>query len=244
MKKVVLLVLFVLVGAALASEPTSEARSWVIGGDDSESVSLSETITVNIPTRYALHLTDTLWELDLNAPPAGPDYTFNPSEWAAPEDGCYLVPKTVTNGDELRAYLSEGGVLKGMDNYPAIKDFNDDNVIEDTEKGTLICVHHKTLQKFSNDPDGWKLQITVTGTPTSGFGYFGMADHVLPAGSWGYFYTNDLEAYPVTDVVVASAEDATTGGWLDDDIVEAFWFDGTEAAGTYELTVTFTLAGL
>ena len=243
MKKVVLLVLFVLVGAALASEPTG-GQSWIVSEGDDTSVALCETITVNIPVRYALHLTDTLWQLDLNNPPAGVDYTFDSSNWEAPEDGCYLVPKTVTNGDELRDYLIEGLTLKGIDSYPAIEDFNDDGVIEETEKGTLICVHHKTLQKFSNDPDGWKLLITVTGEPTSGFGYFGMADHVLPAGSWSYFYTNDLDAYPVTDVQVAGAEDATTGGWLDDDIVEAFWFDGTEAAGDYVLTVTFTLAGL
>lgn len=236
MKKVILLAVFALIGSALASEP----KSWVISSDDSSSVALSETIKVTIPTRYALHLTDTLWELDLSDPTAGNDYTFNSDEWAAPDDGCYLVPKFITSGDDLKAYLVKGGVLKGMDTYPAIKDFNTDGKIEDTEKGTLICVHHKILQKFSNDPDGWKLLISVTGSPDSGFGYFGMADHILPAGDWGYFYTDTL---PVTEQQVASGE-GTTGGWLDDDIVEAFWFDGTEAAGNYELTVTFTLAGL
>ena len=243
MKKVIFLAMFVLVGAALAQSTTTSGQAWAISGNDDTSVSLTETIKVTIPVRYALHLTDTRWELNLNNPPMGVDYTFNPNEWAAPEDGCYLVPKFITNGDELKDYLIEGGVLRGIDSYPAIRDFNTDGKIEDTEKGTLICVHHKTLQKFSNDPKGWKLAISVTNaqdTPTSGFGYFGMADHILPAGGWGYFYTNEL---PVSDQVVAKAKKMTTGGWLDDDIVEAFWFDGTEAAGDYELTVTFTLAG-
>jgi len=237
MKKVILLVIFALLGAALATQPT---KSWAINKGGSNSVSLNETIKVTIPVRYALHLTDTFWKLNLKKPEAGTDYTFNPNEWAAPEDGCYLVPKTITSGDQLKAFLVQGGVLKGMDSYPAIKDFNDDGKIEDTEKGTLICVHHKILQKFSNNPEGWKLLISVTGNPSSGFGYFGMADHVLPAGDWGYFYTKSL---PVSEQQVAYGE-GTTGGWLDDDIVEAFWFDGTEAAGNYKLTVTFTLAGL
>jgi len=244
MKKLALLITFALMGVVMAGGPSTDSQTWAVNSEASSSVSLSETITVTIPIRYALHLTDTLWALDLNSPPAGNDFTFDINEWAAPDDGCYLVPKTVTNGSELKAYLSEGKTLKGINNYPAIKDFDGDGVITDSEKGTLICVHHKTLQKFSNDPDGWQLLITVTGSPSSGFGYFGMADHVLPADSWGYFYTNNLDSNPITDVVVASAAGATTGGWLDDDIVEAFWFDGTEAAGDYELTVTFTLAGL
>ncbi len=239
MKKVLFLAMFVLVGAALATQPETSGQAWAISGDGDTSVSLSETIKVTIPVRYALHLTDTLWELDLNDPTAGEDYTFNPNEWMAPEDGCYLVPKFITNGDDLKTYLLKGGVLRGIDSYPAIKDFNDDGEISKFEKGTLICVHHKILQKFSNDPEGWQLMVSVTGEPT-GFGYFGMADHILPAGDWGFFYTNYL---PVESQVVASGS-GTTGGWLDDDIVEAFWFDGTEAAGDYELTVTFTLAGL
>ncbi len=242
MKKLVFLVLFAVIGMALATAPQN-GQAWAINESGSDSVSLSETIRVTIPTRYALHLTETLWELDLSNPPAGSDYAFSSSEPTAPENGCYLVPKYVASGNDLQGYLYDGGILRGMDNYPAIKDYNGDGEISNDEKGTLICVHHKILQKFSNDPDGWKLLISVTNgqnSPTSGFGYFGMADHVLPAGAWGYFYTNSL---PVTEQQVASGA-GTTGGWLDDDIVEAFWFDGTEAAGDYELTVTFTLAGL
>lgn len=33
-------------------------------------------------------------------------------------------------------------------------------------------------------------------------------------------------------------------GWLDDIITEAFWFDGTEVAGTYEFNFLFQLAAL
>jgi hypothetical protein len=33
-------------------------------------------------------------------------------------------------------------------------------------------------------------------------------------------------------------------GWLDDIIIEAFWFDGSEEAGTYEFNFLFQLAAL
>lgn len=33
-------------------------------------------------------------------------------------------------------------------------------------------------------------------------------------------------------------------GWLDDTIIEAFWFDGSEVAGTYEFNFLFQLAAL
>jgi hypothetical protein len=79
----------------------------------------------------------------------------------------------------------------------------------------------------------------VTGSPGSGFGYFVLADFLsgMPMGS---FATNSL---PFGPVVVASGS-GTTGGWLDDTVVEAFWFDGSELDGTYTIDVTFTLAGL
>lgn len=246
MKKLFALVLamgfaFATCGGGTTSQ---QGEAWDISTDCEQNAQVSETITVDIPVRYALHLTETVWALDLREPPRGHGiYTLDPNDPVAPNEGCYLVPKTVTDGAALKAYLLGGGKLRPIDTYPAIKDYNDDGHISDKEKGTLICVNHKILQKFSNSPDGWKLTVSVNagnGSPTSGFGYFGLADRILPAGDWAYFYTNTL---PVSNQVVAKGS-GTTGGWLDDDIVEAFWFDGSEVAGTYELDVTFTLAAL
>lgn len=212
---------------------------WAVSGDGDDSVSVSETITVKIPVRYALHLTESSWELDLaNPPEAAADYVFNPNDPVPPGEGCYLVPKAVQSVDDLIAYAQKGGVFKPIDTYPAIKDYDGSGTIEANEKGTLICVNHKLLQKFSNDPDGWELLVNVTG-PSTGFGYFAMAD-LLPFGPGGYFYTDSM---PVSDQQIATGS-GPTGGWLDDTIVEAFWFDGSEAAGTHSFTVTFTLAGL
>jgi len=230
-------VALLLAGAALATGGGGSGQAWDVGD---KSAAVKETITVKIPTRYALHLTESSWELDLSSPPGAPErYQYDPENPKIPKEGCYLVPKAVQSVDDLKDYAKDGGIFYSMDTYPAIKDLNDDGEISDSEKGTLICVNQKVLQKFSNDPDGWKLVVSVTGKPSEGFGWFGMAD-LLPFGPGGYFYT---DALPVSDQQIASGS-GPTGGWLDDTIVEAFWFDGSEAAGRYVLNVTFTLAGL
>lgn len=95
------------------------------------------------------------------------------------------MPKAVKTLSDLASYLGSGGVLRPIGAYPAAKDYDGDGKLEDDEKGTLICVNHKTLQKFSNDPEGWQLSVSVTGTPASGFGYFGLADFIsmMPMGA-------------------------------------------------------------
>lgn len=240
MKKIALLAVFALMGAALATEPTQPGQAWAINDSGSDTVSLSETIKVIIPTRYALHLTEDSWTIDLNnVPAANQDWSLN-SGYDLPEEACYLVPKNVKTVDDLRAYILDGGVLRPAYNYPAIYDYNDNGKIDDTEKGTLICLNQKILQKFSNDPDGWELSVQVTSNSDSGFGVFGLGDRIMPEGPQDGFTTTTL---PYGPDVVASGQ-GTTGGWLDDLILEGFWFDGTEAAGNYEITVTFSLAGL
>jgi len=195
---------------------------------DDNPVSAQERITVKIPRRYALHLTETQWNLDLNNPPQG-----------SSGQGCYLVPKTFrgTALDALAAAM--GGQLQPINTYPAIKDYNRDGKISENEKGTLICLNQKVLQKFSNDKDGWQLTISVTGSPSSGFGWFVLQDTIV--GDSSPVVSISTNSLPSSGSYFRSG---TTNGWLDDQIVEAFWFDGSEEEGDYNLTVTFTLAGL
>jgi hypothetical protein len=239
-----LLALALTSGVALAqvgfpSEGDLDSNVEELWDDNHVQAAVKEKVRVIIPPRYALHLTEDEWNLDLNNPPEAPGpYTYDPDNPAPPE-GCYLVPKAVKTLMDLQNYLISGGVFRPIGTYPAAKDYNGNGKLEDDEKGTLICVNIKILQKFSNDPDGWQLSVSVTGAPSSGFGYFGLADF-LSGMPMGGFVTNSLPHGPV---VVASGM-GTTGGWLDDTVVEAFWFDGSELDGTYTISVTFTLAGL
>ena len=247
MKKHILWLLALAFAAGVAMAQVGFPSEGDLDGDVEElydenhdQAAVKEKVKVIIPPRYALHLTEDEWNLDLNDPAEAPsDYVYDPSNPQPPAEGCYLVPKAVKTLSDLASYLGSGGVLRPIGAYPAAKDYDGDGKLEDDEKGTLICVNHKTLQKFSNDPEGWQLSVSVTGTPASGFGYFGLADFIsmMPMGG---FVTNSLPSGPH---VVASG-DGPTGGWLDDLIVEGFWFDGSELDGTYTMDVTFTLAGL
>ncbi|WP_448569207.1 hypothetical protein [Thermus sp.] len=239
-----LLALALATGVALAqvgfpSEGDLDGNVEELWDDNHDQAAVKEKVKVIIPPRYALHLTEDEWNLDLNNPPEAPgNYVYDPDDPAPPE-GCYLVPKAVKTLADLQSYLLSGGVFRPIGTYPAAKDYDGDGKLSDNEKGTLICVNTKILQKFSNDPDGWQLSVSVTGTPASGFGYFGLADFI--SGTlMGGLVTNSL---PFGPQVVAS-DTGTTGGWLDDTVVEAFWFDGSELDGTYTIDVTFTLAGL
>lgn len=207
--------------------------------DNHDQAAVKEKVRVIIPPRYALHLTEDEWDLNLNTPPEAPgDWSYSPANPVPPE-GCYLVPKKVKTWEQLQTYIQNGGVLRPIGAYPAAKDYNGDGKLSNDEKGTLLCVNHKILQKFSNDPDGWQLSVSLTGVPASGFGWFSLADFINNRRQGG-FATNSLPSGPH-----GVAEDThPTGGWLDDLIVEGFWFDGSELDGTYTIDVTFTLAGL
>lgn len=237
MKKVIFLAIFVLVGAALAtgSEQPATSNSHQAFNKGKCQARLAERIFVKIPQRFALHLTETSWHLNLAKPPAAEQgYSYDDKNPTPPGEGCYLVPKTVKSIGELQTYAENGGWFEPIGTYPAIKDYKEPKgYISNDEKGTIICVNHKTLQKFSNHK-GWQLLVDVTG-PIEKIGYFAMAD-VLPFGSHSFFYTDQS----VTGMQMATGN-STTGGWLDDEIYEAFWFDGSEVAGTYTVIVQFTL---
>lgn len=222
------------------SEGNLNGKVEELWDDNHDQAAVKEKVKVIIPPRYALHLTEDEWNLNLNNPPEAPgNWSYDPNNPAPPPEGCYLVPKTVKTLQDLVNYTESGGVFRPIGTYPAAKDYNGDGKLSNDEKGTLICVNHKVLQKFSNDPDGWQLTVSLTGTPASGFGWFGLADIInhMPMGGLA---TNSL---PYGPVVVAHGS-GPTGGWLDDLIVEGFWFDGSELDGSYTLDVTFTLAGL
>jgi hypothetical protein len=217
-------------GLALANGPDDEYNV----GDQQATV--TERITLTIPQRVALHLTEDEWVLDLNSPPLGNQATG---------EGCFLVPKGFegTLEDALEAALA--GDLPPMDAYPAAKDLDEDGTLENDEKGTLICINQKVLQKFCNNGQGCELDLKVTrtlGGPT--YGKLGVKD-----------IAEDINHESFVEIIPGTNDDGDPlellkvlgnrlPGWLDDIIIEAFWFDGTEVAGTYEFNFLFQLAAL
>jgi hypothetical protein len=223
----ILSALLALLGLALADE------AYDVGEDQA---TVTERINLTIPQRVALHLTEDEWILDLNSPPLG-----NPNTG----EGCFLVPKGFqgTLQDALNAALS--GTLTPIAAYPAAQDFNGNGKLEDDEKGTLICLNQKVLQKFCNNREGCELDLKVTrtsGGPT--YGKLGVLEKAPDIN-----HTRFVEIIPgVNDdgdpLELLKVLGQRLPGWLDDIIIEAFWFDGTEVAGTYEFNFLFQLAAL
>jgi hypothetical protein len=223
----ILSALLALLGLALADE------AYDVGEDQA---TVTERINLTIPQRVALHLTEDEWVLDLNSPPLG-----NPNTG----EGCFLVPKGFqgTLQDALNAALS--GTLKPIAAYPAAQDFNGNGKLEDDEKGTLICINKKILQKFCNNREGCELDLKVTRTLGGpNYGKLGVLEEAPDIN-----HTSFVEIIPgVNDdgdpLELLKVLGQRLPGWLDDIIIEAFWFDGTEVAGTYQFNFLFQLAAL
>ncbi|GAB5601514.1 hypothetical protein FJNA_00380 [Thermus sp. FJN-A] len=229
MKKLILSLsaLALLLGAALANG----GEAYDVGED---SASVTQRINLTIPQRVALHLTEDEWVVDLNSPVPGQN-----------GEGCFLVPKGYTGSLEEAIADALAGHFVPIDTYPAIKDLNDNGKIDEGEKGTIICINQKVLQKFCNNREGCELDLKVTrtlGGPT--YGKLGVVDRAQDIG-----HERFVEIIPGSSDLGAPIEllkmlGRRLPGWLDDLIIEAFWFDGTEQAGTYEFNFLFQLAAL
>ncbi|UZX15286.1 hypothetical protein KQ693_11765 [Thermus sp. PS18] len=221
--------LFLLMVSGLLTLALAAGEAWSI---DSQQASLSERINLTIPQRVALHLTEDEWIVDLNNPMPGEN-----------GEGCYLVPKGYqgTLQDAIAAAL--GDHFKPIDTYPAIKDLNGNGKIDEGEKGTIICLNQKVLQKFCNNGDGCELDLKVT--RTLGGSHYGLSGVVENAPDLQYTkFVQFNGADDGTPLELLKVLGQRLPGWLDDLIIEAFWFDGSEVAGTYEFNFLFQLAAL
>ncbi|GAA5337825.1 hypothetical protein Thermus77412_11140 [Thermus antranikianii] len=225
MRKLFLLTVSGLLALALANG----GEEWDVDG---QQATVTERIHLTIPQRVALHLTEDEWIVDLNNPMPGEN-----------GEGCYLVPKGYqgTLHDAIADALA--GNFRPIDTYPAIKDLNNNGRIDEGEKGTLICLNKKVLQKFCNNRDGCELDLKVTrtlGGPNYGKGgVVDRADYINQVKFIQFNGADDGDPLELLKVL-----NGRFPGWLDDLIIEAFWFDGSEVAGTYEFNFLFQLAAL
>ncbi|WP_018111422.1 hypothetical protein [Thermus igniterrae] len=217
------LVLALLGGFVLAGEVVNSGN---------EQATVTERINLTIPQRVALHLTEDEWVLDLNNPPLGGN-----------GEGCFLVPKGFqgTLQDAINAAL--GGQLTPINVYPAVKDLDGNGKIEPGEKGTLICLNQKVLQKFCNNKEGCELDLKVTRTQGgSKYGQAGVIDKALDINHYKFVQINGQDQGQPLELLKVLGN--RLPGWLDDIIIEAFWFDGSEVADIYQFNFLFQLAAL
>jgi hypothetical protein len=240
------LILAFTVSAAFANDNDDDAVHVNLDGGPA---TVTQDIDVRIPTRFALHITDTAWNLNLSVPAAIDEY-------------CRFVSKAATLGTHPPNALSlitaaASGTLSQVTEdadgfgYPAIRpEAVTANHITNTDKGYLFCVNSKIVQKFANVV-GWRLTIRLdhaVGTPATGFGAFAIADRFRlpsdhPPTAWRLHPAATTVAGGIFPLVTVPMKDFTTQGWLNNYITEGFFFDGSELAGNYDLVVTYTLAG-
>jgi hypothetical protein len=238
------------------------------------SSSVTQQITVNVPTVAALVLDGGAlqpWNINLNN---GPSFMAQ---------GCYVVPNPIAASDTQGAYswlsavagLGELNNIQAV-NYPGVFYSNGPNsapklwsavlphlpegygyLANLPAKGNLFCVNEFKVEKYTNCPTGATFSVSLTGSPASGFGTYGVIDYLLPYaagmnGSDVQFSQISAGALSVSGATSYTASFTQAGGpaqtlatvppyqFIDDYIVQ--WLDlGTAQPGTYNLTATYTL---
>ncbi len=253
MKKLVALTgaLLLVIGMAFAQQPNDIASgsNYRVGTNQAM---LVQPVTVTIPQRVALHVDTANWILNLNDLAQQACFPVSKSldaqlggrdAWSAnfptfvgnlAAAGTFDTDTSWTDGVRDAVIAAHAGIGVGLaTSYPAVNIDGVDGVSGDGDKGYIVCYFGKVMQKFANVP--WRFEAQLNSLSTSdpkSFGQFGIAD-------------------VLNGVVVGSGTNSTgigllasgdhTGGWLDDYLVEALYFDGTEDAGTHLLFVQYTL---
>lgn len=245
-------------GMAFAQNGDNAATNFDAGSD---SASVSQSITLTIPQRLALHI-----HPSGVGGSTGTDWTLNLSNFDDNSQGtlCLAVPKpaaetignhVLENGEwEFSGTLSVMqataiglGILDEATSYPVVDIDGDGTVSGDSDKGYLACFFTKVIQKFANIPNTTLSAVLVNSGASDeavpGFGHFGMAGF----SDWnGQGFTGaatfaTTSSYD-TSFNFGSTGSLTTSGWMDELILEGFYFDGSERPGSHVMEIVYTLA--
>ncbi|MPY66447.1 hypothetical protein F8S09_07020 [Deinococcus sp. SDU3-2] len=167
--------------------------------------------------------------------------------------GSFSLPTSLTgtNSNGTAFTGNPSSLMAPQSSYPGIV-FTGGDRSKVEWKGPMICMNQKIVQKFSNAQGGWtfkaQLEGKTGGNVPAGFPTFMLGDQVADSSvkkvEMLYNAANPTAARPtlqVSNTDLGSAK--TTGGWLDDHIIEAIVLDGNETNGVKEARVSFTLTG-
>jgi|GEM_PF-1976966 len=225
--KILSLVLILALTISAAFANNNDDDDAVYRGEREASV--TQDITLTIPLRAAVHITDTEWTLNL-----GNDYHI--------AEYCFFVPKTVAYAVPAPAALDLilGRITLASAagfGYPAVRP--GDLEITGADKGYLVCRNSKEVQKFSNTPGDWTFSVEFDARAVDGVRpVFGERFAVFGIGGFGAVATAVIAA---GQVLIDVDGTGPTGGWRTSDFIEGFYFDGSEVAGTHNLVVTYTM---
>ena len=234
------------------------------------SSTLTENITVSIPAVVAMHLHEKSWTVDLfnlkncdcyrageHNPTTGRDDVIDieaimnraGTYWKGDNQAISGNPYSFAGTVNLAGLTGLETQLKNRgESYPGIVYDNAKGSV--TWKGPIICFNRKIVEKFTNSTN-WKVNVSVSGV-TAGFPKLVLGD-MLPGTMPGgvpngakfvkTLYSNGVSGSLDFTNTQAGLGGKTTGGWLDDYILEALVFDGSETAGDKTAAVNFKLTG-
>lgn len=242
--------------------PTDEARctpdlcfdggqSFDLGGFN-DPAKTYEYLYVAIPRRVGLHLHESLWTVDLvnlanntctcyragnHNPQTGRDELFDlPAIFKAAD---FWGDGRVQPGNPysiLGRLNWNNPAIVPVTSYPGFETNGRGAVLW---KGPIMCVNQKIVEKFSNAAKGWNFTAELKNT-TPGFPTYLMADKLSGDGTRVAYLRK--QAANTGPQLMASGS-GPTGGWIDDHILEAMIFDGTEQPGLQSAVVEFKLTG-
>lgn len=223
----------------------------------SANATVSECVTISVPGVVALHLHETSWTLNLanlgstETPGQTQCYRAGNHDSATGRDVLYDISGAlegatwsgdgVADANNPYSFVgtaptfggTDGAKMLPVNSYPGYVADEAGNVLW---KGPIVCFNRKIVEKFSNSANGWTFTAGL-GNATSGFPDMLIGDIVAGSTSatFATLKTSDTSAHTL------ATGTGSTGGWLDDYILEGVLFNGSEQAGTQSANVVFQL---
>ena len=224
--------------------PATVASSCYRAGDHSSGLGSSftgrDTIYTNTPPLGTIPTTSTAAQKDaailslIRAATYSGDGTFSSSAATDPGNPYWTVGQLL---------WGDGRMNQTTGGYPGFYVNPTSSKLE--WKGPIMCAFRTIVQKFSNNTGGFRFTASLGTTGVNSFPLpLYIADRpTLASNTTGINFTPNGVRLPLnaSTATTLASSGRTTGGWLDDNILQVVLLDGTETNGVYTGTVTYNL---